>query len=337
MKRVINIVPDSLEIFNASSKPREDINRALNEIGFEVVNIIGEKSKVKRFVTIILKSIIEVCKIRKHKDNLVVCQYPIDLRPSTRKLILRIFGFVNTIYLIHDIGSLRFDGEISKSDIQELQLAKKLIVHTSAMQKYLFEAGVTTPMEKLWLFDYYYDKSCLYEPKQSYNIVFAGNLNKSQFIKKIGNVLSPYKLLLYGKELIYEVPKSILYKGCFNPNDLSNVEGDWGLVWDGDSITECNGRLGEYLRYNSAHKVSLYLSCGKPVIVWSKSALGQYLVDNNLGISVDSLDQIPEKLNSVSLVQFNSMIEAVKVYKDKLSQGFMIKEVLKNILNNALQ
>ena len=50
------------------------------------------------------------------------------------------------------------------------------------------------------------------------------------------------------------------YKGKFSPENISFIEGNWGLVWDGDQLETCHGKLGEYLRINSSHKISLYIA-----------------------------------------------------------------------------
>ena len=55
------------------------------------------------------------------------------------------------------------------------------------------------------------------------------------------------------------------------------MEGNWGLVWDGNSIDTCSGNFGEYLRLNAPFKFSLYLAAKRPVVVWRESAMAEYV------------------------------------------------------------
>ena len=64
----------------------------------------------------------------------------------------------------------------------------------------------------------------------------------------------------------------IVYQGEFSADELpAHLKGQFGLIWDGSSVNTCEGNFGEYLRYNNPHKISLYLACGLPVIIWAVS------------------------------------------------------------------
>lgn len=74
-------------------------------------------------------------------------------------------------------------------------------------------------------------------------------------------------------------------------------------MWDGDGINGCSGNTGEYLRYNNPHKLSLYMVSGLPVVIWSKAAEAEFVINNNVGVVVDDIndfndvfDKIDEKL-----------------------------------------
>ena len=48
---------------------------------------------------------------------------------------------------------------------------------------------------------------------------------------------------------------NIIHKGVFKPEELPRVlDGSYGLVWDGDSLDECSGNIGEYLKINKNPK-----------------------------------------------------------------------------------
>ena len=85
----------------------------------------------------------------------------------------------------------------------------------------------------------------------------------------------------------YRNPDSI--KGVESPDRLPNVlEGDFGLVWDGESLEEGQEAAGRYLRYNCPHKFSLYMAAGMPVIVGKQSAMAEITERETLGITVEA-------------------------------------------------
>ena len=102
------------------------------------------------------------------------------------------------------------------------------------------------------------------------------------------------------------------------------------LVWDGDSLNECNGDWGEYLKINNPHKTSFYLRAGIPVIVWSKAAMAPFVKEENVGLVVDSLEQIGERLALIDDKEYAAMKTAAKAMSKRLEQGHYFKEGLKS-------
>src|SRR5699024_6210027 len=98
------------------------------------------------------------------------------------------------------------------------------------------------------------------------------NLKKSKFIYKFPSELKKSKVNLYGNGYIGN-QIGLDYKGAF-PSDKINsiIKGKYGLIWDGDRIDTCSGNVGNYLRYNNPHKLSMYLVANMPVIIWDKAA-----------------------------------------------------------------
>ena len=127
---------------------------------------------------------------------------------------------------------------------------------------------------------------------------------------------------------------NIQYKGFFSNDDIAGIEGTWGLVWDGDSIDGCTGRMGEYLRYNAPFKLSLYLAKGLPVIVWSESAMAKYVEEYKLGITVRSLNDIYDAVRSLSAEQLNDIKEGVAEYSRKVKHGKQLEQALQKALTD---
>ena len=89
------------------------------------------------------------------------------------------------VFLIHDINALRcFQDADIKTEIDELNMAKVVIVHNDVMGGALQELGMKTPWISLDLFDYLLPSI----PQNSFikgnTVVFAGNLGKSLFLRQ---------------------------------------------------------------------------------------------------------------------------------------------------------
>lgn len=96
--------------------------------------------------------------------------------------------------------------------------------------------------------------------------------------------------------------------GFVKSDDLiATAQGDFGLVWDGTSVSTCTGDFGEYLQYNNPHKTSLYIRCQLPVIIWNKAALADFVRENGIGICVDSLEELEKILNTLSEEEYAEM------------------------------
>ena len=135
---------------------------------------------------------------------------------------------------------------------------------------------------------------------------------------------------LYGPN--YEGEKendNIRYLGSFPPDEIPSViEGKFGLVWDGEKLDTCEGGTGEYLKYNNPHKTSLYLVAGLPVIIWKKSAMAKFIEREKVGFTVNSLEEIKNKINSMTREEYDEMTANAKAVSARLSSGYYLKKAL---------
>ena len=114
---------------------------------------------------------------------------------------------------------------------------------------------------------------------------------------------------------------------------ISSVDGDFGLVWDGDSLDTCSGSFGEYLRWNSPHKVSFYLRAGLPIIVWDKAAVAPIVKKEGIGICISNIAELNNILRSITPEEMQKMrINVSRISKD-LSNG----EFLNKAVNNGIE
>lgn len=329
---------------NAQGKAREDVCHTLSAIGYEKYDIINHKyswgrgriyhyypffsklmtkRQAKKFISIIRPG-----------DTVLIQDFQWEyMQFITRECKMR---KANVIFLVHDVKCLRFD--VVTHEIDQLNAATLLLVHTEAMASKLKSMGVTAPMKVIQLFDYYSTEpmQSVYDTiKRKEEIVFAGNLTKSKFLKiLIGNpVNKTVSFKLYGVRKKLNIPTyaKLYYCGVFSPEKTSAMKGGWGLVWDGNSIDTCTGDYGEYLRYNSSHKISLYLACGIPVIVWENSSLADLIKKEKIGITVSSLRCIDECISGVSDEAYVQMVTNARIIGEKLRNGEYLKVALKDI------
>ena len=261
-------------------------------------------------------------------DTLFV-QIPVVLNVKYILYRLLVWKKVRLEILIHDLDSLREPSVSSKLENYILKRASVIIAHTNAMKVELIKRGIDKDkIEVLYLFDYLTETTNKYKTSFDNKIIFAGNLEKSIFLKDL-SLCNNCQFFLYGLPSSNLVESTnVVYKGKFSSEDISLIEGSWGLVWDGDSIETCSGFLGEYLKINSSHKLSLYIASEKPVIVWSKSSLADYVRDNNLGIVVNSLYDIDKQINILTEEQRRKIIDSLSLYSQNLRNGLMLGQIL---------
>lgn len=328
--------------YSAMSKPRADIIKIF--CSFDEISFLSIKSRINnnssifiRIINNIRMLISAVRKCFKIKNAKIFFQYPFtDGIMMIIVFWLKWIRHCKIFVVIHDIESIR-QNKIVRRDLMLFKETDILIVHSLQMAKKIREMGYKGQFRILEFFDYLND----FIPNDSLNaservkVIFAGNLIKSKFIKRLNEIKTSeqFQFNLYGKNIDYRnLAYGINYKGYFEANNIKNLEGNWGLVWDGDSIDSCTGELGEYLKYNAPFKFSLYLAAGIPVIVWNQSAMAQYVKIYNIGITISSLTEIETKIKSLSYQQLTKIKEAVRQQSENLRNGVKFKSVYKSIV-----
>ena len=113
------------------------------------------------------------------------------------------------------------------------------------------------------------------------------------------------------------------------------LEGSFGLVWDGASLDACEGRQGEYLRYNNPHKLSLYMAAGLPVILWRQSALADFVEQSGVGLLTDSLQDLDGLIRSVSPARYDRMCRQAELTGADVRRGAYLTTALKQAESKA--
>ena len=340
--------------YNAGSKARNDAESILKKKGFNSLNVktkygvrYKKWQKPLQYMTYLFnyfKWIFLISKLQ--SEDIVVIQYPLlNITVLFDKIMRKMSKKkIKTVALIHDLDSLRlrnnghmnlFDKRRIYEDIKVLPKFSNIISHNEKMTEKLNEYGISNDkIENLEIFDYLVNKDLnLKKRNKELPVIIAGNLSseKAGYIRDLSKI-TDVEFNLYGKGLDFETTKNVIYKGSFLPDELPNeLDGAFGLVWDGNDINECNGVYGEYLKYNNPHKVSLYLISNLPVIVWQKSAMADFVIKNKIGIVVNSLEDIQKIKDNLSEKEYEDIIKNVKIISNKLLEGNYLGSVVDKI------
>ena len=251
---------------------------------------------------------------------------------------------VKVYFIIHDLEALRYANldtvplkhkiRVHLQESSLLKIADGIIAHNPIMKSVLVDKGIAEDkIVCLGIFDYlipdFQEKS---GQTKDQPMIVAGNLAQ----EKAGYLYSlpgepAYNLYGVGFDESRALENET-YFGSFLPDELpAALEGGFGLVWDGDSAETCSGVFGEYLRYNNSHKASLYLASGFPLVVWEQSALSSFVLENGCGIAVESLHDLKETIDNLSVADYQDLVDNAKRVGQEIREGHYLKTALKHL------
>jgi len=330
--------------FNATNKARNDTITIAVNAGYKHEPLYHSGvSKPKIMAELICNSI--KLSLKAKKGDRILIQYPY-FPPVVNDVLFFILNMGQKIrkydiqVIIHDILFMRKDDVFEKpmsynanKEFKKFSDTSQIIIHNERMAKiFSYNKAIKNKLSILGPFYYLYDKK-IEKPQFSEKpqIIIAGNLekNKTKYIYKLRE-LDKLHFNLYGIGFEDEGAENLEYFGKFPPEELiEHLKGNFGLVWDGDSTDTCSGTFGNYLKYNNPHKLSLYLTAGFPVIVWAKSAMAKFVVQNNVGIAVNSLKELEKRFSELTPQKYAKMTENVLRTRADLIKGKNLMELLK--------
>ena len=340
---------------NAGSKAPADIAEIYREMGMKAFIFPAfpreARSEVYKKLWLLVMSMLSWFKVlcRVNKGDIIFFRHPFYGNRFTYGFLpfLQKWKKCKFVVLIHDLGSLRKDGDnyadgtSSSSQFADNYLLKRfdaVICHNRRMKKYLISEGLSADkIVCLEMFDYLTRANTEYRKKSDIpSIAIAGSLDliKSGYIYRMNYPKEVLTVHLYGRGFDTSLAAvNLIYHGSFEPEELPRyLTGDFGLVWDGVSTETCAGSTGEYLRYNNPHKLSLYLASGMPVIVWEDAAVAEFVLSKNLGVTVKSLAEIPERIKALSPSEYQDMCAAARKEGEKLRNGYYTKKAIEQAL-----
>ena len=75
----------------------------------------------------------------------------------------------------------------------------------------------------------------------------------------------------------------------------------------------------------------MYLVANMPVIIWNQAAEADFVKKNGIGITVNSLHEITEKIEKISEEDYLKMNKAVQNIRVKLEKGNFLSKALNEI------
>ena len=322
-----------MQDYNAGHKAPSDVATIAADNGYKILSIVRGTVRYGQRQT--EAEWIKVCE--EIADNAVVLvQFPIvDISGGIYRLNeLKDKKHINIICVVHDIEILRRN--VRDDYIEQYNMLQTLadiwIVHNTKMKEFLVSKGF--PEDKivsLEIFDYLIGDSP--EVKKDSGVIVAGNLDigKSEYIYHLSEI-GDVKFNLFGANYSdNDHYDNISYFGTFLPDELiKNLQGKYGLVWDGNSLDTCSGLTGEYLKINNPHKLSLYLAVGLPIIIWDEAAEADFVLKEHVGITVKSLYELSDKLSKVSDSDYDNMKHNAQIVGARLRNGeYMTKAIKK--------
>ena len=321
-----------MQDYNAGQKAPSDVAIIVAKAGYKLLTV---NRGTYRYGTEQTKSEWDRVSNEIFNNSTILIQLPlVDVSGGIYRLIeLKKDKNIKVIAVVHDIEILR--NNVTDDFIEQYKILKTCadiwIVHNERMKEVLVVQGFDAErIVSLEIFDYLIDNPV--DVKSDKGVIIAGNLDmgKSEYIYKLKQIKA-VKFNLFGANYSdNNVYDNINYFGAFLPDELiKNLQGSYGLVWDGDSLDTCSGLTGEYLKVNNPHKLSLYLAVGLPVIIWNEAAEAEFVKRENVGLTVSSLYELPDKLSEISDNDYIVMkTNAAKIGK-RLRNGEYMTRALK--------
>lgn len=331
----------------ALGKAPSDINQIAEKAGFESLRLVrvcaGKKDALSR-VRRQLHYRFSWQKLYKQiePDSIVLFQAPSrdhQLQREETLSKLKKEKNVKFIYLVHDVEELRqfFYKKFFAEDFEQMmKYADCLIVHNDSMKQFFEGRGVAPEkLVTLGIFDYLIPDGEINQAKFERAVSVAGNLDvrKTQYLNDIGKIDAKFNL--YGLNFTLDAYKNVEYHGAFPADEIpKQLNSGFGLIWDGSSIETCDGPFGNYLRYNNPHKLSLYLASALPVIIWSQAAEASFIKSRNLGLTIDSLCDLPEVLKNVTEEEYATFAANAREVAKQLRAGNFTKTALEKAVKS---
>ncbi|MCI1987398.1 MAG: galactofuranosyltransferase [Lactobacillus sp.] len=317
---VYSVTPMQMPTDQAVIKPKEDVAILLAQAGITPLyysryvswNDDNWASQIKGMLATVVAG------------DVVIYQTPTYAAPEVEAMIIsqtheqgaKIIGFV------HDVEYLRYPQSYNREEgVAFLNSFDALMINTKQMRDQVVDSGVTVPIVEVgpWGYVQPFPKR---RPQFSKDIHYAGNLVewKAGFLQ---NLPADLHVLLYGSadgddNLGFDLAPGVERMGSYSQEKLAMaLDHGFGLIWDCSSNDEYN----PYALINMPHKFSLYMSLGLPVIANANSAIGTFVQANGVGIVVNTMAELAERMAALDEDEYNAIADRVAVMSDLVRTG----------------
>ncbi|RYY38544.1 MAG: hypothetical protein EOO08_14220 [Chitinophagaceae bacterium] len=265
------------------------------------------------------------------KGATVVFQWPLYARLHRMLIeqLVRRRPDVEIICFLTDLNSIK-DGD-AKALADEKRFFAPLhsfIAHNEAMCRQFMKDRENARCTTIEFFDFL-TPPVPAQRSLSPALCFAGALDKSGFLARCSEFPAlHFHLYGPGRERFAELANST-YHGIFSPHSLPpELSGSFGLVWDGDSPNALEGMLGNYSKFISPHKLSLYILAGLPIICHEESAAAELVLRYGIGFTVRGLGEIGEKIARIDDAGYRQMRTKQEPLAARISTGACLRSAL---------
>lgn len=349
---LFQIVGDYGNDFHAGPKAQRDVTAILEREGWKSF-VVKRPTFGNGFAGRIFARLVWAVECRRLKSKLpgdcaIFMQYPSAAWSESRALRVVTAGAkarkkFKLIVLVHDLNDFR-DGKrrLTTDERALLEMADAVILHNERMVEAVAGCGILREkLIALQCFDYLTGgddlqsrERCGADIPTTVNV--AGNLNveRSGWLREIG-AIPGLRWHLFGP--YYDPVKlcsdNFTYGGCRPPEELPRYLTDgFGCVWYGESASTCTGKIVDYLRFINPHKLSLYLAAGLPVVVWSESAVADFVVRNKVGLAVRSLVELPERIVNMTAEEYAAMAQNARELGRSVLRGEFTRKAIATAL-----
>lgn len=197
------------------------------------------------------------------------------------------------VALVHDVDFIRF-GSGQEKIIQLLNKMHNLILPSKKMHSILKMSGLKKECKVVYqkCYDFLTEQQLEYKTNKESKVVYAGSLTgtKIDFMKSLQ---SPLEVIGDSNDNIGDLSPHITFLGKMDQENLiKHINGNIGLIWS-------SGKYAEYEKYNSPYKAAMYIAAGVPIICQSNSAISNFIVENNLGVTIPTIDLLDYAKNKI--------------------------------------
>lgn len=324
---------------SAGNKARSDVEQIMLEEGFRNIGMPLNAHSPQSAPFIVDLTGTAKAPLRLERGDILFLQYPLKGYFTYICKTAHMRG-AKVVVLIHDLGSFRRKGLSVKKELKRLSNADYIIATNRIMADHLRDVGLDRPTGSLDAWDYLTATDPI--PSRvndgKIRIAYAGSVNRSKnaFLWEWGNVIRDYVVDIYGSGFRMDevdVPEKFFDHGFVAAEDIiAGMTSDYGLVWDGHSLDSCEGDFGSYLALNTPHKVSLYLRARLPIIIWSGAAMADFVKRNGIGFTVDTLDEINERVKSVTPEEYAAMRKNVDAVAADVAAGKFFRKAAREAI-----